>query len=157
MRRQEVKDDLELGKPRYVRLKNRSNLTAGQTEMPEAPKNANLETAEAYQMRLTLQDFYEQANPQARGYRKVRNRIAVASFIVGKLKFKGAELWPSQPKETPVVREPTLSAPAPSAVDPRAHRAWNPICQSPGPEVSLPAHREADEGSAGPASAPAVT
>ena len=33
--------------------------------MLEALRNANLKTAEAYRMRVTLQDFYEQANPGA--------------------------------------------------------------------------------------------
>jgi transposase len=65
VRRQEVKDCPELRKTRYVWLKNQSNLTAHQAEMLEALKNANLKTAEAYRMRLTLQDFYEQANPRA--------------------------------------------------------------------------------------------
>lgn len=65
VRRQEVKEYPELKKSRYVWLKNPSNLTAHQTEMLEALRNANLKTAEAYRMRCTLQDFYEQANPQA--------------------------------------------------------------------------------------------
>jgi len=65
VRRQEVKEYPELRKTRYVWLKNRSNLTARQAEMLGALQNANLKTAEAYRMRLTLQDFYEQANPQA--------------------------------------------------------------------------------------------
>jgi len=65
VRRQEVKENPELKKSRYVWLKNPSNLTANQAEMLEALRNANLKTAEAYRMRLTLQDFYEQANPQA--------------------------------------------------------------------------------------------
>jgi transposase len=65
VRRQEVKDYPYLRKTRYVWLKNPSNLTAHQAEMLETLRNANLMTAEAYRMRLTLQDFYEQANPQA--------------------------------------------------------------------------------------------
>jgi transposase len=65
VRRQEVKDYPELKKTRYVWLKNPSNLTAHQAEMLEALRNANLKTAEAYRMRVTLQDFYEQANPNA--------------------------------------------------------------------------------------------
>jgi transposase len=65
VRRQEVKEYPELKKSRYVWLKNASNLTAHQAEMLEALRNANLKTAEAYRMRCTLQDFYEQANPQA--------------------------------------------------------------------------------------------
>jgi transposase len=65
VRRLEVKEYPELKKSRYVWLKNPSNLTAHQAEMLEALRNANLKTAEAYRMRLTLQDFYEQANPQA--------------------------------------------------------------------------------------------
>jgi len=65
VRRQEVREYPELKKTRYVWLKNPSNLTARQTEMLEALRNANLKTAEAYRMRVTLQDFYEQANPGA--------------------------------------------------------------------------------------------
>ena len=65
VRRQEVKEYPELKKTRYVWLKNPSNLTAHQAEMLEALRNANLKTAEAYRMRVTLQDFYEQANPNA--------------------------------------------------------------------------------------------
>ena len=65
VRRQEVKEYPELKKSRYVWLKNPSNLSARQAEMLQSLKNANLNTAEAYRMRLTLQDFYEQANPQA--------------------------------------------------------------------------------------------
>jgi transposase len=65
VRRQEVKEYPELKKTRYVWLKNPSNLTARQAEMLEALRNANLKTAEAYRMRVTLQDFYEQANPGA--------------------------------------------------------------------------------------------
>jgi len=65
VRRQEVKEYPELKKTRYVWLKNPSNLTARHAEMLEALRNANLKTAEAYRMRVTLQDFYEQANPGA--------------------------------------------------------------------------------------------
>jgi transposase len=65
VRRQEVKEYPELKKTRYVWLKNPSNLTGRQAEMLEALRNANLKTAEAYRMRVTLQDFYEQANPSA--------------------------------------------------------------------------------------------
>jgi transposase len=65
VRRQEVKEYPELKKTRYVWLKNPSNLSARQAEMLEALRNANLKTAEAYRMRVTLQDFYEQANPGA--------------------------------------------------------------------------------------------
>ena len=65
VRRQEVKEYPELKKSRYVWLKNPSNLSARQAERLQSLKNANLKTAEAYRMRLTLQDFYEQANPQA--------------------------------------------------------------------------------------------
>jgi len=65
VRRKEVKERPELKESRYVWLKNPSNLTAHQEEMLELLRGANLQTAEAYRMRLTLQDFYEQANPQA--------------------------------------------------------------------------------------------
>ena len=65
VRRREVKDHPELRETRYVWLKNRSNLTARQEARLGELRNANLETAEAYRMRLTFQDFYEQGNPQA--------------------------------------------------------------------------------------------
>jgi transposase len=65
VRRKEVKERPELKESRYVWLKNPSNLTAHQKDMLEMLRGANLRTAEAYRMRLTLQDFYEQANPQA--------------------------------------------------------------------------------------------
>jgi transposase len=65
VRRREVKEHPELRETRYVWLKNPSNLTARQEAMLGELRNANLETAEAYRMRLTFQDFYEQGNPQA--------------------------------------------------------------------------------------------
>lgn len=65
VRRREVKEHPELKDSRYVWLKNPSNLTARQEEMLGALKNANLKTAEAYRMRITFQDFYEQSNPRA--------------------------------------------------------------------------------------------
>lgn len=65
VRREETKDRPELKKSRYVWLKNRSNLSASQEAMLHDLNNANLLTAEAYRMKVTLQDFYEQANPTA--------------------------------------------------------------------------------------------
>jgi transposase len=65
VRRMEIKERPELKKSRYVWLKNPSNLTASQEAMLLTLKDANLLTAEAYRMKLTLQDFYEQPNPEA--------------------------------------------------------------------------------------------
>ena len=65
MRRMEARERPELKRSRYVWLKNRSNLSARQRERLEELQGMNLNTAEAYRMRLTLQDFYEQANPRA--------------------------------------------------------------------------------------------
>ena len=65
VRREESKDRPELKKSRYVWLKNRSNLSARQEAMFHDLSSANLLTAEAYRMKVTLQDFYEQPNPKA--------------------------------------------------------------------------------------------
>jgi transposase len=65
VRREESKDRSELKKSRYVWLKNRSNLNSSQEAMLHDLGSANLLTAEAYRMKVTLQDFYEQPNPRA--------------------------------------------------------------------------------------------
>lgn len=65
VRRMEARERPELKRSRYVWLKNRSNLSARQRERLQELQGMNLDTAEAYRMRLTLQDFYEQANPRA--------------------------------------------------------------------------------------------
>jgi transposase len=67
VRRGEAKDRSELKKTRYIWLKNASNLKANQVARLQELRDANLLTAEAYRMKLTLQDFYEQANPMAAG------------------------------------------------------------------------------------------
>ena len=157
VRRQEAKDHPELKRTRYCWLKNPSNLTSHQRERIQDLKCSNLQTAEAYRMKLTLQDFYEQSNPlaagqfleewcematesglppfvkfaqtlrdhaagvlrwfvkgltngileginsliqaakaKARGYRTVRNIVAIAYLIAGKLRFDGlAPFWGS--------------------------------------------------------------
>ncbi len=65
VRRAESKDHPELKRSRYCWLKNPSNLTANQRQRLQDLKCSNLQTAEAYRMKLTLQDFYEQSNPKA--------------------------------------------------------------------------------------------
>jgi transposase len=157
VRRQEAKDQPELKRTRYCWLKNPSNLSSRQRERIQDLKCSNLQTAEAYRMKLTLQDFYEQSNllaagqfleewcematesglapfvkfaqtlrdqatallrwfvrgltigilegvnsliqtakAKARGYRTVRNIVAIAYLIAGKLRFNGlAPLWGS--------------------------------------------------------------
>ena len=65
VRRMEARERPELKRSRYVWLKNRSNLSDRQRERLQELQGMNLNTAEAYRMRLTLQDFYEQANPRA--------------------------------------------------------------------------------------------
>ena len=65
VRQEEVKERPELKKTRYLWLKNRSNLSANQEAMFQGLSTANLLTAEAYRMKVTLQDFYEQPNPRA--------------------------------------------------------------------------------------------
>jgi transposase len=65
VRRKEVKEHPELKNTRYCWGKNPSNLTASQRVTLADLKCLNLQTAEAYRMKLTLQDFYEQPNPKA--------------------------------------------------------------------------------------------
>lgn len=65
VRRKESKDRPELKKTRYIWLKNRSNLNVKQEARLHELQTANLLTAEAYRMKITLQDFYEQPNPKA--------------------------------------------------------------------------------------------
>ena len=67
VRRGEAKDRPELKKTRYIWLKNPSSLRANQAGRLQELRHANLLTADAYRMKLTLQDFYEQANPHAAG------------------------------------------------------------------------------------------
>ena len=64
-RRHESKGHPELKHTRYCWLKNPSNLTAKQEARLSDLRTSNLDTAEAYRMKLTLQDFYEQPNPRA--------------------------------------------------------------------------------------------
>jgi len=65
VRRKESKERPELKQSRYCWLKNRSNLNAKQEATLHELMTANLLTAEAYRMKITLQDFYEQPNPKA--------------------------------------------------------------------------------------------
>ncbi len=65
VRRQELKERPELKKTRYWWLKNPENLRVEQRERLRELQAMNLKTSQAYQMKLTLQDFYEQANPRA--------------------------------------------------------------------------------------------
>jgi transposase len=65
VRRIEAKEHPELKRTRYCWLKNPANLSSRQRQRLDDLKCSNLLTAEAYRMKLTLQDFYEQANPTA--------------------------------------------------------------------------------------------
>lgn len=65
VRRAESNDRPELKKTRWFWQKNPENLRADQRERLRALQGLNLDTATAYQMRLSLQDFYEQPNPRA--------------------------------------------------------------------------------------------
>jgi transposase len=67
VRREEAKTRPELKRSRYWWLKNPENLKAEQRERLKGLKTQNLDTARVYQMKLTLQDFYEQPNPRAAG------------------------------------------------------------------------------------------
>jgi transposase len=62
VRRVEAKERPELKRSRYCWLKNPSNLSSRQRDRLQDLKCSNLLTAEAYRMKLTLQDFYEQPN-----------------------------------------------------------------------------------------------
>jgi transposase len=65
VRRVEAKEHPELRRTRYCWLKNPSTLSSSQRDRLQDLKCSNLQTAEAYRMKLTLQDFYEQPNPLA--------------------------------------------------------------------------------------------
>ena len=65
VRRQESRERPELKRTRYLWLRNPENLKAEQRERLRALQGLNLKTAQAYQLKLTLQDFYEQSNPRA--------------------------------------------------------------------------------------------
>lgn len=65
VRKQEAKERPELKGSHFCWSKNPSNLTRGQSDTLQELKTSNLKTAEAYRMKLTLQDFYEQSNPRA--------------------------------------------------------------------------------------------
>jgi len=62
VRRQEAKTTDVLKKTRYLWLTNPSNLTKKQQQKMESLTAHNLRTAKAYQIRLTLQDFFKQAD-----------------------------------------------------------------------------------------------
>jgi transposase len=65
VRREESKERPELRKTRYWWLKNPETLRVEQRERLRELQAMNLKTSQAYQMKLTLQDFYEQPNPRA--------------------------------------------------------------------------------------------
>lgn len=65
VRREEAKDRPELKRTRWFWQRNPENLRADQRERLRELQQMNLDTATAYQMKLTLQDFYEQPNPRA--------------------------------------------------------------------------------------------
>jgi len=59
VRRQEQSENGVLKKTRYTWLKNPENLTKYQSETLESLKNMNLKTVRAYNIRLTLQEFWK--------------------------------------------------------------------------------------------------
>ena len=65
VRRVEVREWPELKKTRWFWQKNPEHLRKEQRERLRVLQSMNLDTATAYQMKLTLQDFYEQPNPRA--------------------------------------------------------------------------------------------
>ena len=65
VRREESGSTPGLKKTRYHWLKNPCNLTQSQKTRLQELKAMNLQTVQAYQMKLLFQDFFEQANPRA--------------------------------------------------------------------------------------------
>jgi transposase len=65
VRREESPSAPGLKKTRYHWLKNPGDLTQSQKTRLRELKAMNLQTVEAYQMKLLFQDFFEQANPRA--------------------------------------------------------------------------------------------
>ena len=65
VRRQEQKQNPLLKKSRYVWLKNPKNLTKAQRETLQNLDGENLDTARAYQLKLTFQDIYANAKNAA--------------------------------------------------------------------------------------------
>lgn len=65
VRREESSTTPGLKKTRYHWLKNPGDLTQSQKTRLRELKAMNLQTVEAYQMKLLFQDFFEQANPRA--------------------------------------------------------------------------------------------
>ena len=116
VRRQEAKATVVLKKTRYLWLKNPHQLTPHQQAKLEHLSHHKLNTGRAYRIKLSLQEFFHQANRQAgeeflkrwyfwathsrlqpvieaantkaRGYRTTRNLITMAYIIAGKLPFR---------------------------------------------------------------------
>ena len=65
VRREESHSTPGLKKTRYHWLKNPGDLTQSQKKRLQELKAMNLQTVEAYQMKLLFQDFFEQSNPRA--------------------------------------------------------------------------------------------
>jgi chromosome segregation ATPase len=61
VRRMEQKFEPDLKSTRFLWLYNQDNLKQEQLEKLETLKNTNLKTAKAYQLKLTLQEIYENA------------------------------------------------------------------------------------------------
>ena len=58
VRRNEQSDNKELKKTRYIWLKNKNNLTKKQKEKLKSLSEMNLKTMRAYNLRLSLQEFW---------------------------------------------------------------------------------------------------
>ena len=65
VRREESPSTPGLKKTRYDWLKNPGDLTQSQKKRLKGLKSMNLQTVEAYQMKLLFQDLFEQTNPRA--------------------------------------------------------------------------------------------
>jgi transposase len=65
VRREESPSTPGLKKTRYDWLKNPGDLTQSQKKRLKGLKSMNLQTVEAYQLKLLFQDFFEQTNPRA--------------------------------------------------------------------------------------------
>ncbi len=67
VRRQEAKTTIILKKTRYLWLKNPANLSAEQRQKMDSLASHNMKTARAYQIRLTLKEFFLQPTREAGG------------------------------------------------------------------------------------------
>jgi len=88
VRRQEQSENDILKKTRYTWLKNPENLTKYQSEVLESLKNMNLKTVRAYNIRLTLQEFW-----------KIEDRDTAEQFL------KRWYFWATHSRLQPIIKK----------------------------------------------------